>query len=184
MVDVGGLPWRWSPTVASVTDQHDLERDIARIAEQQRRLRFRAFDEQTAWDLGCDLRRRAVERDAGVTIEVRLNGDTVFLHAMRGTSPANADWARRKRNVVEWLHQPSYAVGRHAIRDGKSILDMMGLSDRDHASHGGSFPIVVEGVGCVGSVTVSGLPQRVDHALVVEALAAACGVPLDEVALD
>jgi uncharacterized protein (UPF0303 family) len=103
---------------------------------------------------------------------------------MRGTSPANADWARRKRNVVEWLHQPSYAVGRHAIRDGKSILDMMGLSDRDHASHGGSFPIVVEGVGCVGSVTVSGLPQRVDHALVVEALAAACGVPLDEVALD
>jgi uncharacterized protein (UPF0303 family) len=30
---------------------------------------------------------------------------------------------------------------------------------------------------------VSGLPQRADHDLVVEALAARCGVPLDEVAL-
>jgi uncharacterized protein (UPF0303 family) len=167
-----------------VIDQHELDRDLARIGEQLRRLKFNAFDEQAAWELGSDLRRRAIERHAAVTIEVRLNGDVVFLHAMPGTSPANADWARRKRNVVEWLHQPSYAVGLHAARDGRSILELMGLSDRDHASHGGSFPIVVEGVGCVGSVTVSGLPQRVDHGLVVEALAAAVGVPLAEIALD
>lgn len=167
-----------------VSDQHDLDRDIARINEQLRRLRFDAFDEQAAWELGSDLRQRALDRNAAVTIEVRLNGDTVFLHAMPGTTPANADWARRKRNVVEWLHQPSYAVGLHAVRDGRSILAMMGLSERDHASHGGSFPINVNGVGCVGSVTVSGLPQRTDHALVVEALAARLGIPVAEVALD
>jgi uncharacterized protein (UPF0303 family) len=35
----------------------------------------------------------------------------------------------------------------------------------------------------VGVVTVSGLPQRADHELVVEALAARCGVPLAEVEL-
>ena len=162
----------------------DIDRDLARINDQLRRLRFASFDEHAAWEIGCDLRHRALERHAAVNIEIRLNGDTVFLHAMPGTTPANADWARRKRNVVEWLHQPSYAVGLHAIRDGRSILDSMGLSHRDHASHGGSFPIMVQGVGCVGSVTVSGLPQRVDHALVVEALAARLGVPLAEVAFD
>ncbi len=178
---------RWvseSRTVGGVTDQHELERDLARIGEQLRRLRFTSFDEDAAWNLGSDLRRRARDRHAAVTIEVRLNGDTVFLHAMPGTTPANADWARRKRNVVELLHQPSYAVGLHAARDGRSILDMMGLSERDHACHGGSFPIVVDGVGCVGSVTVSGLPQRVDHAMVVEALATAVGIPIGDVALD
>lgn len=167
-----------------VSEQHDIDRDLARINEQLRRLRFDSFDEQAAWELGCDLRQRALDRHAAVTVEVRLNGDTVFLHAMRGTSPANADWARRKRNVVELLHQPSYAVGLHAHRDGRSILDVMALSHRDHASHGGSFPIQVHGVGCVGAVTVSGLPQRVDHSLVVEALAARLGIPLGEVALD
>jgi uncharacterized protein (UPF0303 family) len=167
-----------------VTDQPELDRDIARIDEQLRRLRFDGFDEQAAWELGSDLRQRALDRDAAVTIEVRLNGDTVFLHAMPGTTPANADWARRKRNVVELLHQPSYAVGLHAKRDGRSILEMMGLSERDHASHGGSFPIQVTGVGCVGAVTVSGLPQRTDHSMVVEALAARLSIPLPDVALD
>ena len=55
---------------------------------------------------------------------------------------------------------------------------------RTCSSHGGSFPLHVAGVGCVGAVTVSGLPQRDDHALVVEALAATCGVPIDEFQLD
>jgi uncharacterized protein (UPF0303 family) len=40
----------------------------------------------------------------------------------------------------------------------------------DYATHGGSFPLTVEDAGVVGSVTVSGLPQRADHELVVEAL--------------
>jgi uncharacterized protein (UPF0303 family) len=157
--------------------------DLDRISEQQRRLRLSAFDEDTAWRLGSDLRQRAIDRGAAVTIEVRLGGETVFLHAMPGTSPANADWARRKRNVVELLHRPSYAIGLEAERDGQSVLELMGLPERDVASHGGSFPIVVEGVGCIGAATVSGLPQRVDHELVVEALAALCGVDLDDVRL-
>jgi uncharacterized protein (UPF0303 family) len=157
--------------------------DLDRISEQQRRLRLSAFDEDTAWRLGSDLRQRAIDRGAAVTIEVRLGGETVFLHAMPGTSPANADWARRKRNVVELLHRPSYAIGLEAERDGQSALELMGLPERDVASHGGSFPIVVEGVGCIGAATVSGLPQRVDHELVVEALAALCGVDLDDVRL-
>jgi len=158
--------------------------DIDRIREQQRVLRFTAFDEETAWTLGSDLRRRASDRGVAVTIEVRLGGHTVFLCAMPGTSPSNADWARRKRNVVEILHRPSYLVGLEAARSGRSELDLMGLVARDHADHGGSFPVVVVGVGCVGAVTVSGLPQRVDHELVVEALAALAGVDHASVRLD
>jgi uncharacterized protein (UPF0303 family) len=60
----------------------------------------------------------------------------------------------------------------------------MGLPLRDYATHGGSFPIRVTGVGGVGAVTVSGIPQREDHALVVACLAEMCGIPLAEVALD
>ncbi len=87
-------------------------------------------------------------------------------------------------NVVELLHQPSYAVGLETVRDGRSVLEQMGSPDHEVASHGGSFPIIVEGVGCIGAVTVSGLPQRDDHELVVEALAARCGVDVADVRLD
>ena len=158
--------------------------DVERIEEQQRRLRPAAFDEQVAWKLGSDLRRRAVDRGAAVTIELRLSGETVFLHAMAGTAPANADWARRKRNVVELLRRPSYVIGLETECLGRSELELMGLPSRDAADHGGSFPIVVDGVGFVGAVTVSGLPQREDHELVVEALADLCGVDLAEVRLE
>ena len=53
---------------------------------------------------------------------------------------------------------------------------------RDYACHGGSFPIQVKGGGCVGVVTVSGLPQRDDHILVVQVLAEMCGIAPSEVA--
>ena len=49
---------------------------------------------------------------------------------------------------------------------------------------GGSFPIFVEGVGCIGAVTVSGLRQRDDHEFVVEALAVRCGVEVADIRLD
>jgi len=161
----------------------DLEQDIARIAEQERRLRFASFNEETAWDLGSRLRVLAVAREAAVTIEVRLARETVFFCSMPGTSSANADWARRKRNTVEMLSRSSYGVGRSLELEGGSLEAKMGLPTRDYASHGGSVPIFASSGACIGAVTVSGLPQREDHALVVEAMAAMCGVPLSDVEL-
>ena len=148
-----------------------LEDDITRLAEQERRLQFARFDAADAWALGCALKALAEARDQAVTIEIRLQRETVFFHAMRGTTPANADWARRKRNSVDLLQRSSYRIGRELERDGSSLEARMGLPTRDYASHGGCFPILVAGNGCIGTVTVSGLPQRADHAMVVEVLA-------------
>ncbi len=48
-----------------------------------------------------------------------------------------------------------------------------------YAAHGGSFPLRVgaAGTGVIGTVSVSGLPQEVDHAFLVEALEAFLGRP-------
>ncbi|HEY8907897.1 MAG TPA: heme-degrading domain-containing protein [Rhodoferax sp.] len=161
----------------------DTEKDLAVIANQEVRLRFKAFDEDTAWVLGSRLRANMKARGDAVVIEIRLARETVFFHAMPGTAAANADWARRKRNTVELLNRSSYATGLALQRDQSSLEAKMGLPMRDYASHGGSFPIAVEGVGCIGTVTVSGLSQREDHAMVVQALAELCGVPIQDIAL-
>jgi uncharacterized protein (UPF0303 family) len=149
----------------------DIKSELARLADEEQRLRFRGFDEATAWELGSCLRKAAVARHVSVTIEVRLLRETVFFCAMPGTAPTNADWARRKRNTVELLHRSSYSVGLSLQLEGTTLEAQMGLPLRDYASHGGSVPIRVDGVGCMGAVTVSGLPQREDHELVMAVLA-------------
>lgn len=162
----------------------DLVADIARVAEQERRLRLARFDLDLAWQLGTRLRDISIARAQALAIEIRLARETVFYCAMNGTSPANTDWARRKRNTVELLQRSSYGVGLSLSQEGRTLEQTMGLPARDYAHHGGSFPLQVEGVGCLGAVTVSGAPQREDHAIVVMALAELCGLPLAELALD
>jgi len=54
-----------------------------------------------------------------------------------------------------------------------TLLDRYALASTDFSSHGGAFPVQVKEVGVIGSIAVSGLPQRDDHELVVEALCVA-----------
>jgi uncharacterized protein (UPF0303 family) len=146
-----------------------LEEDIEKIAQQERALRLPRFDAQVAWDLGTLIRKMAEERGLSLVIDVRRFGQPLFYSALEGTTPDNPEWVRRKSNVVARYHRSSYAIGLSWRLKGQT-LEERGHSHADFAVHGGSFPLHVEGAGIVGCVTVSGLPQRADHELVVEAL--------------
>ena len=147
--------------------------DRARIAEQERQLTFPAFDAHTAWALGNTLRRLAVERGHSLVIDIRRFGspaEQLFYAALPGTTPDNARWVQRKSNVVARFHRSSYAVGLYLTESNSTLAEKYALPDADYATHGGAFPLSVTGAGILGSITVSGLPQRTDHELVVEAL--------------
>jgi len=162
----------------------DFEHELEKLARQEDALVFSSFDEDLAWRLGEILRSRARAAGLAVTIVIRRGEDIVFLHAMPGTTPANADWARRKHNVVTLMQRSSYAVSLECRRDGKGLDEKMGLPLRDYAWHGGCFPIRVAAAGMIGTVTVSGLPQRADHELVVAGLAQLLGHEEAALALD
>lgn len=150
-----------------------LSENIDRVILQERELQLPRLDAQVAWELGVRLRTMAVERGLPVVIDVRRFGQPLFYAALEGTTPDNVEWVRRKSNVVARFHCSSYAVGLKMTAKNESLAEQQGLPLSDYATHGGSFPLAVEGSGVVGSVTVSGLPQRADHELVVEAL---CGL--------
>jgi uncharacterized protein (UPF0303 family) len=153
-----------------------LDDDIRIIGEQEKRLRWRSFDAGAAWDLGCRLRDRAAADRMPVAIDITLHAMPVFYTALDGSSPDNARWVRRKRNVALHFLRSSYGIGRQLAQQGSSLQEKFALSDADYAAHGGSFPICVEGAGCIGAVTVSGLPQRDDHELVVAVLCEMLGI--------
>jgi uncharacterized protein (UPF0303 family) len=149
--------------------------DLEQIAAQEQALVFSHFDEDIAWQLGQHLRSLATERTLAVVIDVRRFGQPLFYTALAGTTPDNVDWVRRKTNVVARFHCSSYVIGLKEKMKGETLTESQGLALADFATHGGSFPITVSGAGVIGSVTVSGLPQRFDHELVVEALCALLG---------
>ena len=153
-----------------------VEDDIAMVVRQESILVLRAFGPEEAWALGTRLREMAVARGLPLVVDVRRLGSPhqpLFFCALEGTTPDNARWVARKVNVVARFHKSSYHVGLLLKQAGLSLSERYGLPEEEYAAHGGGFPLRVAGAGVVGCVTVSGLPQREDHSLVVEAL---CGL--------
>jgi uncharacterized protein (UPF0303 family) len=150
-----------------------LSEDLAILARQEAELRFPSFDYDTAWRLGLSLRELAISRKHPIVIDIRRFGQPhqpLFYTALAGTTPDNPRWVQRKSNVVARFHRSSYAIGLTLEQSNRIFSERYNLPDEDYAAHGGSFPIHVAGTGIIGSVTVSGLPQREDHNLAVEAL--------------
>lgn len=143
---------------------------LAQLTEQEERLQFTRFDNETALALGTQLLAAARERGLPVTVSVRRNGQRLFHAALPGTSADNDAWIDRKSRVVDRYGHSSFLVGTQFRAKGGSF-DTDSRLDRDtHAAHGGVFPVIVRDVGVVGTVGVSGLPQAEDHAFVVEQL--------------
>ncbi|MDQ2710711.1 MAG: heme-degrading domain-containing protein [Acidobacteriota bacterium] len=149
-----------------------LDEDLAAIARQEKELQFEVFREEEAWILGCHFREICVDKKFPVVIQIHRAGQPLFFSALPGSTPDNVDWARRKANTVARFHRSSYGMGLELQQKNATLMDKFGLHLSEYAAHGGSFPLIVAGAGAIGSITVSGLPQRQDHELVVEVL---CG---------
>ncbi|HSY36247.1 MAG TPA: heme-degrading domain-containing protein [Acidobacteriaceae bacterium] len=145
--------------------------DLEILTRQESLLHFTDFTPDTAWQLGNRLRDALLALEAGGTAEIELAGQLLFACTTVGAKPNQADWIRRKRNTVRHFARSSYAVGRQLELDQQTLETRDGLVLADYAAHGGGFPIFLAGSECVGTIIVSGLPQRDDHNLVVTAIA-------------
>ena len=148
----------------------DLARLIHTVEQQQQRLQLTRLDNDDAWALGCLLVELGRERGLPITVDIRRHGHQLFHASLPGTTPDNDTWVERKSRVVSRFGAPSFLVGLRSKAAGSTFEKDSGLPVQEYAAHGGSFPLTISGVGIVGTVTVSGLPQADDHALVVEAL--------------
>ncbi|USD67220.1 heme-degrading domain-containing protein [Vibrio sp. SCSIO 43136] len=144
--------------------------DLEQLLNQERELQFSQFDNDDAWLLGCLLKANAEAVDAHVAIDITRNGHCLFSFAMPQTSIDNQKWIERKRNVVDRYQHSSWYMAQYYKAKGKTIEQASLVDAKQFAPFGGSFPLIVKGVGVIGSVTVSGLPQYEDHKLVVDTI--------------
>ncbi len=149
-----------------------LEADIAQLKIQEQSLQFQSFTEQEAWNLGEAMRGAAMAKKYPFVIDIRSGGRKLFYTALPGSVPENENWVQRKINIVMAKHKSSYHIGRELAQNGKTLDQALGFNPIDIAPHGGCFPIVIKNVGVVGTITVSGIPQRDDHNFVIEHICA------------
>jgi uncharacterized protein (UPF0303 family) len=155
--------------------------DIERIKRQETDLVLAEFDEAVAFRIGSAIRDRAVRDGLGLVVDIRTWDRQLFFSATPGTSADNAEWVRRKANTVRRFQRASY---RMVLERGEGPFSpQSGADPADFVIAGGGFPVRVKGAGIIGSITVSGLPGRQDHGVVVDALCDFLGLSRSDYAL-
>lgn len=137
------------------------------IVRDERSLVLDRFTKADAWELGCQLRAAAVDRGLPIVIGIVVGQQIVFRTALDGSSADNDGWLERKTAVALRYGRSSLGVGESFRVKGQEFEQNSRLEPGRYAAHGGVFPITVAGVGVVGAVGVSGLPQLEDHEFVV-----------------
>lgn len=138
-------------------------------AEEEARFQFDRFSRDDALRLGLRLTEAARAYDAGVAVEIVVNGLSVFRFFPEGTTADNALWLARKVRTVTLTGVSSLHALANLEAAGETPADRK-IDPNEYAFGGGGFPLLIQGVGMVGVIAVSGLTHWEDHQLVVDTL--------------
>jgi uncharacterized protein (UPF0303 family) len=157
------VPTPYKPTMDNI--------ELAKtLLQQEQLLQFATFGNDTALELGLRIVAAAKRDGKAISVAITRNGQLLFQHAMPGTASDNAEWIRRKNNVVDRFGHSSYYVGLGFRNRGLDFEKLSYVDNRELAAEAGAFPLLIKDVGMVGTITVSGLPQAQDHTLLVAVL--------------
>lgn len=148
----------------------DYKKMLEVIDEQESRLVFSEFTNETALKIGLIIIENAKKENKKITIDIAKSGHQLFHYSFDGTSPDNDQWVERKNRVVNRFFKSSLYIQALLKHEGKSIEEKYHISSFDYCPYGGAFPIIIKNVGVVGIITVSGLTEEEDHGMVVSAI--------------
>jgi uncharacterized protein (UPF0303 family) len=143
---------------------------LKQLLQEEQALQFTKFNEEIAWQIGCQLVETASSNGLAVTIDITRGNHQLFHASLRGTTADNDEWIKRKVRLVYRFEHSSFYIGQLLKSKGKTIEQAYLIPESEYGPHGGCFPVMVKGTGMVGTITVSGLPQEEDHKLVVEGI--------------
>ena len=149
------------------------------LTRQENLLLFRSFSNDDAIGLGLHMLEAARSQSMTLAIDITRGQHQLFHAALPGTRPDHDHWIARKRETVYRFGRSTYFMAVDCRLKGQDLATRYGLDPLRFVAAGGGFPVNVAGVGLVGSVTVSGMPEATDHRFVVGCIAAFTGISLE-----
>ena len=134
--------------------------------EQLTGLNVASFDNDDAVDLGLIAVTVIREGDRNLAVQVVVGDETAFRANLKNTGSGNDPWLAGKAAVARHFAEPSLLVKLRQQEAG-TTLEQQGFDFETYRAHGGAVPVRVDGV-VVGTITMSGEPDVVDHAAAIE----------------
>ncbi len=148
----------------------DAKTKFETLQELENTLAFDTFSREDALKLGLMLYENAKTYGEPISIEITINGLSVFRYFAEGSVQDSALWLSRKRNSVDLMSMSTLRFLYWLEMIGETLEDRK-LQPNDYAAGGGGFPIRLKGTGVVGSICVSGLMKHEDdHQLIVDSI--------------
>ena len=138
------------------------------LALEAKTLELESLSQKEAIEIGEIALDMGFARGLPIAIEVRLKDWIVFHASLPGSDTENDSWIARKARVVLATGRSTMHERVDAEERGVNWYEEKGLSEELHAIHGGALALNVSGLGCVGMLIISGLPQVEDHLFAVE----------------
>ena len=140
------------------------------LALEAKTLELSSLTQAEALEIGAIAQAIGLERKLPIAIEVRMKEWIVFHASLPGSTPENDWWIGRKARVVNLTGRSTMHERVIAEEQGIDWHASKGLEDELYAIHGGGLALNVVGLGLMGVLIISGLPQVEDHLLGVEVI--------------
>ncbi|MBH0128940.1 heme-binding protein [Salinibacterium sp. NK8237] len=105
-----------------------------------------------------------------LAVEIVVNDDVLFKAKLKDTNRDNDLWLTGKSAVAVRFKEPSLLVKLRHLEAGSPFENRADIDHGKFKAHGGSIPLRV-GDDVVGTITMSGEPDALDHEAAAEALA-------------
>lgn len=105
-----------------------------------------------------------------LAVDIVVSGDLVFRAKLGSTGPENDPWLAGKAATAIRFEQPSLLVKLRHAEAGTPFTERNDIDHDAFKAHGGSIPLRVDGA-VVGTITMSGEPDAIDHEAAAETLA-------------
>jgi uncharacterized protein (UPF0303 family) len=140
------------------------------LALEAQTLELESLSHKDAIEIGEIAMDFGFQRGLAIAVEIRLKEWIVFHASLPGSTTESDLWIARKARVV--LATGNSTMYERVLAEEQCIdwSAVNGFSEETHAIHGGGLPLNVKGMGCVGMMLISGLPQVQDHLLGVDVL--------------
>lgn len=138
--------------------------------EVLRKIELDHFSNRTGLEMGQAIIRLAHEREQHIAVQIDRLNHTIFLYVDDSLPADKHNWLRRKANVAKHFEESSLSVKFDLIHGKMSLKETFTLDEKEYLAKGGAIPIFVKHAGMVAIVSVSGLHDEEDHAIIVDAL--------------